>query len=81
MRTIYQSARQRRRRSQAVNRTGFYVGGNAGGAIAHAVGTSNFTDTNLPPGFPFTSNPVTEQPAGQFSRRRASRLGVSYLFH
>lgn len=32
---------------QAVNWTGFYLGGNVGGVLAHASGTSNFTDTNF----------------------------------
>jgi outer membrane immunogenic protein len=48
---------------QTVNWTSFYLGGNGGGVITHALGTSNFTDTSLPAGFPFTSNPLTEQPA------------------
>lgn len=30
---------------QAVNWTGFYIGGNLGGVVAHASGTSDFTDT------------------------------------
>jgi len=48
---------------QAINWTAFYIGGNAGGVIAHPLGTSDFSDTSLPPGFEFTSNPVAEQPA------------------
>ncbi len=39
--------------TQAVNWTGFYLGGNAGGVIARGSGTSNFTDTTSTA----TSNP------------------------
>ena len=64
---------------KAVNWTGFYIGGNAGGAIAHPLGTSNFTDTSLPPGFQFTSNPVAEQPAkGGFAG--GAPAGVNWQF-
>ncbi|MFY9840790.1 MAG: outer membrane beta-barrel protein [Xanthobacteraceae bacterium] len=64
---------------QAVNWTGFYIGGNAGGVIAHPSGTSDFTDTSLPPGFEFTDNPVAEQPAkGGFVG--GGQAGVNWQF-
>jgi hypothetical protein len=43
---------------QAVNWTGFYLGGNVGGAIGHAPGTSDFTDTSIN-----TSNPQSNIPS------------------
>jgi hypothetical protein len=58
---------------QAVNWTSLYIGGNAGGAIAHAVGTSNFTDTSLPAGSNLQTIRWLSACARRFSRRRASR--------
>jgi outer membrane immunogenic protein len=43
--------------TQAVNWTGFYIGGNLGGVVAHAPGTSDFTDTA---GAFIASNPQTD---------------------
>ena len=64
---------------QAINWTAFYIGGNAGGVIAHPLGTSDFSDTSLPPGFEFTSNPVAEQPAkGGFAC--GAQAGVNWQF-
>ena len=41
---------------QAVNWTSFYLGGNVGGVLAHATGTSDFTDTS----FGMFPNPQTD---------------------
>jgi outer membrane immunogenic protein len=64
---------------QAFNWTAFYIGGNAGGAIAHPLGTSNFTDTSLPAGFEFTDNPAAEQPT-QGGFLGGGQVGINWQF-
>jgi opacity protein-like surface antigen len=59
--------------AQAVNWTGFYLGGNAGGVIAHASGTSDFTDTTG--GSIAPSNPQANF-SSDLGRGAGGRLGL-----